>query len=251
MDTSSDFRQIYCSRNGITEADYAEHLLEKALPIHARAFRLFSIVTFQNKNHFRSDFDFINDVGCLRHYSDYSQSVDEFHVHPWNQRTLLRGLLRLRVSTHRVRQIVREQLKTKPKNEGQPAFDQSSPPLIVSAEPTAAAASPTTNILSDEHKALIKERLEQISPAPTPPTPLLVGQAAHSPSISVQTPALHFIPRHDRTRSATTQHSRTQAASEAEIDVLRVVNERLKCDLERITAQRDILKKAAAILAAP
>jgi len=38
---------------------------------------------------------------------------------------------------------------------------------------------------------------------------------------------------------------------EAEIDVLRVVNERLKCDLERITAQRDILKKAAAILAAP
>lgn len=250
MATSCDFRQIYCSRNGITEADYAEHLLQKALPAHARAFRLFSIVTFQNKNHFRSDFDFINDVGCLRNYRDFNQSVDEFHVHPWNQRTLLRGLLRLRVSTTRVRQIVREQLKTKAKAEAeaQPvAAHASAPASLGAAQPVAA----TNGILSDEHKALIKERLEQSSHAPTPPTPLLVGQAAHSPSISVQTPALHSIPRHDRTRSATTQHSRTQAATEAEIDVLRVVNERLKCDLERITAQRDILKKAALILATP
>jgi hypothetical protein len=250
MDTSSDFRQIYCSRNGITEADYAEHLLEKALPIHARAFRLFSIVTFQNKNHFRSDFDFINNVGCLRHYRDYNQSVDEFLVHPWNQRTLLRGLLRLRVSTHRVRQIVREQLKTKAKTEEQPAAEHSSAPASLG---TAAPVSDqnTPSILSDEHKALIKERLEQIAPAPTPPPPLLVGQAAPSPSTTVQTPSLHFIPSQERPRSTTTQHSRTKAATEAEIDVLRVVNERLKCDLERITAQRDILKKAAAILAAP
>jgi hypothetical protein len=251
MDTSSDFRQIYCSRNGINEADYAEHLLQKALPPHARAFRLFSIVTFQNKNHFRSDFDFINNVGCLRHYSDYSQSVDEFHVHPWNQRTLLRGLLRLRVSTNRVRQIVREQLKTKARAEAQPVEHSSATANLGAAAPVAVAAPQTTGILSDEHKALIKERLEQISPAPTPPTPLLVGQAAHSPSTSGQTPALQFVPRNDRSRTATTRQVRTSAATEAEIDVLLVVNERLKCDLERVTAQRDILKKAAAILAAP
>ena len=250
MDTSSDFRQIYCSRNGITEADYAEHLLQKALPVHARAFRLFSFVMFQNKNHFRADFDFINNVGCLRHYRDYNQSVDEFFVHPWNQRTLLRGFLRLRVSTHRVRQIVREQLKTKAKTEQQPAAEHSSAPASLGTA-TPVSAQTTTGILSDEHKVLIKQSLEKISPAPTPPPPLLVGQAEHSPSTSVQTPALHFIPRQERPRFATTQHSRTQASPEAEIDVLRVVNERLKCDLEKVTAQRDILKKAAAILAAP
>lgn len=250
MATSCDFRQIYCSRNGITEADYAEHLLQKALPLHARVFRKFPLVTLLNKNFFRPDFDFVNDIGCLRHYSDYSQSVEEFHVDPWNKRTLLRGLLRLRVSTHRVRQIVREQLKTKAKTEQQPAAEHSSAPASLgTAAPVSAQT--TTDILSGEHKALIKERLEQIAPAPTPPPPLLAGQAAPSPSTSVQTPSLHFIPRQERPRFATTQHSRTQASPEAEIDVLRVVNERLKCDLEKVTAQRDILKKAAAILAAP
>jgi hypothetical protein len=250
MATSCDFRQIYCSRNGITEADYAEHLLQKALPLHARVFRKFPLVTLLNKNFFRPDFDFVNDIGCLRHYSDYSQSVEEFHVDPWNKRTLLRGLLRLRVSTHRVRQIVREQLKTKAKTEEQPAAEHSRAPASLG---TAAPVSDqnTTGILSGEHKALIKERLEQIAPAQTPPPPLLAGQAAHSPSTSVQTPSLHFIPSQERPRTTTTQHSRAKAATEAEIDVLRVVNERLKCDLERVTAQRDILKKAAAILASP
>ncbi len=212
---------------------------------------MFSIVTFQNKNHFRPDFDFINDVGCLRHYSDYSQSVDEFHVHPWNKRTLLRGLFHLRVSTNRVRQIVREQLKTKAKTEAQPALDQSTAPAILSVEPTVVPATATEATLSDAHKAQIRERLAQISPAPTPPPPQPEGQPAHALATSVQTAALQFIPRHDRSRSASTQQGHSQAATEAEIDVLRVVNERLKCDLERITAQRDILKKAAAILAAP
>ena len=251
MGTSTDFRQIYCSRNGINEADYAEHLLQKALPVHARAFRLFSIVTFQNKNHFRSDFDFINDVGCLRHYRDYNQSVDEFLVHPWNQRTLLRGLLRLRVSTNRVRQIVREQLKTKAKTEAQPALDQSSAPAIISAEPTAAAATPTDSILSEENKALIKARLEQIAPAPTPPPPQPESRPEHSPSASGQTPAPQFAQRHTRSRTATLHQGQSQTATANEIDVLRVVNERLKCELVRVTAQRDVLKQAAAILAAP
>ncbi|MCS6244268.1 MAG: hypothetical protein H2172_10480 [Opitutus sp.] len=251
MATSSDFRQIYCSHNGINEADYVEHLLQKALPLHARVFRKFPLVTLLNKNFFRPDFDFVNDIGCLRHYSDYSQSVDEFHVDPWNKRTLLRGLLRLRVSTNRVRQIVREQLKTKAKTEAQPAVEQSSAPAILSAEPTAAAASPTDSILSEENKALIMARLEQIAPAPTPPSPELVSQTAHAPATSGQTATLQFTQRNARSRTGTLHHGHSQAAMEAEIDVLRVVNERLKCDLERITAQRDILKKAAAILAAP
>jgi hypothetical protein len=113
MVSTSDFRQVYCTQNAISESEYAEHLLVRALPAHARLFRAITLVTFQRKNHFRADFDFINNIGCLRNYRDYRQSVDEYFVHPWNERNLLRGLLGLRVSTSRLREIVREKLKPK------------------------------------------------------------------------------------------------------------------------------------------
>lgn len=253
MLTSSDFRQVYCTQNAITEAEYAEHLLHRVLPPHARIFRAISLFTLQNRNHFRADFDFINDVGCLRNYRDYNQSVDEFVVHPWNKRTLLRGLLRLRVSTSRVRQIVREQLKNKAKTERQSVLNQSSAPAILSVATatTAAAAIPTKDILTEAHKDQIKERLAQITPTPTPPTPLTVSQSELSPTSSGQTYTLQYAQRNARSRPASLHQGQSRAETEAEIDVLRVINERLKSDLERMTAQRDILKQAAAILAAP
>ena len=249
MVTPSDFRQIYCSRNGISVSAYAEHLLQKALPLHARVFRKIPLVSLLNKNYFRPDFDFINDIGCLRHYSDYSQSVDEFHVDPWTKRTLLRGLLRLRVSTNRVRRIVREELKPKAKTESQSALDQSTAPAILSATTTAAAVIPSEGVLTEAHKAQITERLAQISPAPTPAQP--VSQPELAPATSGQTPTLQYAQRNARSRTASLHQGQSRAATQAEVEVLRVVNERLKCDLERVSAQRDILKKAAAILAAP
>jgi hypothetical protein len=251
MSTPLDFRQVYCTQNAITEADYAEHLLHRVLPPHARIFRAISLFTLQNRNYFRADFDFINDIGCLRNYRDYNQSVDEFVVHPWNKRTLLRGLLRMRVSTSRVRQIVREQLKPKAKTEPQSSLDQSSAPAILSTATTVAAALPTKDVLTEVHKDQIKERLAQITPAPTLPPQQPVSQPELSPATSGQTYRLQYAQRNARSRTATLHQGQSRAETEAEIDVLRVINERLKSDLERMTAQRDILKQAAAILAAP
>jgi len=248
MSTSTDFRQVYCTQNAISESEYAEHLLVRALPAHARLFRAISLFTFNNKNHFRADFDFINNIGCLRNYRDYSQSVDEFVVHPWNKRSVLRGLLKLRVSTSRVREIVREKLKT----ETVLRTDLNVSSTMVSSLATAPAkAAHMDGILSNEQKAQIKERLEQMASSSVPASPQLErlhGKADLAPGKS---PALQFVNRHEQTKHVTNHRGQTQTTMENEINVLRVINERLKGELTRVIAQRDILKQAAAILASP
>ena len=248
MVSSTDFRQVYCTQNAISESEYAEHLLVRALPAHARIYRAISQFTFQNKNHFRADFDFINNVGCLRNYRDYSQSVDEFVVHPWNKRSLLRGWLRLRVSTSRVREIVREKFKSE--RAQQPVLNVSSAADSGIATPPANGLH-TESTLSNEQKGQIKERLEQISASHTPATPQLERLPGKTDLGPNKSSALHCVNRHQQTRHSTTNQGQTQTAAETEINVLRVVNERLKGELTRVTAQRDILKQAAAILASP
>ena len=246
MSTSFDFRQIYCLRNGISKEDFAEHLLQKTLPAHARAFRFLWSLTFVNKNHFRSDFDFIHNVGCLRKYRDFNQTVREFYVHPWNQCTLLREVLGIRVSTNRVRQIVLYHFKTKAKAESEDTLAHSSDPVTFADAP--ACASHTKEILSNGHILQINGHLKPIATKPTtthPPEP--VSQQAHSTSASVKMDSRQFDPRHNRPHSETTQKCLTRSATDTEIDVLRVVNEHLKCELTRSNAQRDVLKNAASI----
>jgi hypothetical protein len=55
----------------------------------------------------------------------------------------------------------------------------------------------------------------------------------------------------ERTRSKTLKRNSNDSDLVAQLEVLQVINERLKTDLARVTAQRDVLKQAAAILAAP
>lgn len=240
----SEFRQIYCAQNGIAREQYAEHFLLKALPVHARAFRSLLLLTRQNQDHFRSDFDFLNDVGSLRSYRDYRQSVEQFIGHPWNQRTVLRWILRLRVSTTRVRRIVRDQLKAQP-----------APQSAVKPEPQTSRVAATEGILSDRQKADIQSRLELISTAASP-------ASASKPSPTRTLRSITTTGAYRSTIDSTTTHDRTciapppsekqkLAAVTDELNVLRVINERLKMDLAKTTAQRDILKQAAAILAGP
>ncbi len=265
MNPRHNFRQIYCTQNAISEAEYFEHILRRTLPPHGRAFWAFSKLTLQYKNHFRADYDFLNDVGRLCRYCDLSQSVDEFISHPWNQRGLLRWVLRLRVSTSRVRRILREQFKEA--SALNKASATSTAPLAVETDAPSAATTPDSTLSDqakteiktrldqiDQAKEEIKSRLEQIDRAHTRVLPVKTAESQAAPVEFAPSPTLgsaetpRFTP-YGRPWNSKPRRSSAETTQTAELDVLRVANERLKGELAKITAQRDILKKAAAILA--
>ena len=249
MQTTYDFRQIYCAQNAISEGEYAEHLLNKALPIHARAFRSVLSFAFDNQNHFRSDFDFLNDVGCLRSYRDYRQSVDQFIENPWNKRSVLRWMLHLRVSTTRVRRIVLEQLKAQTKTDIQLAVNAEGRHVDLAPSASTPLAVSVEGVLHERQQADIESRLDPITATQTTATTHV--RTEHSRSTFGNGALMLAAARHERSYSPSPNHKPTASAMADEIKVLRVVNERLKMDLEKVTNQRDILKQAAAILAAP
>ncbi len=247
MSTPQDFRQIYCTHHAITEAEYFEHVLRKALPPHARAYRALTQITFYNKAHFRADLDFIDDIGRLRRYREFDQSVDEFISHPWNQRGLLRWWLGIRISTTRVRHIVREELKShQRKTEAESAGKTAALPAET-LQREAAPKNHPDSLLTEAQKVEIKSRLEQIDQGPAPvPLKLSSRRVAGVEQAAPGTTQLLERPRAEPSSCKTSEIDPV-----TQIEVLQVINERLKAELTRVTAQRDVLKQAAAILAAP
>ena len=247
MSTPQDFRQIYCTHHAITEAEYFEHVLRKALPPHARAYRALTQITFYNKAHFRADLDFIDDIGRLRRYREFDQSVDEFISHPWNQRGLLRWWLGIRISTTRVRHIVREELKSHQRKTEAEAAGRTAALPVETLQLESAPKNHPDSLLTDAQKLEIKSRLEQIDQAPTP-VPLKLS-SRRAPTEVKEAPAGAQLL--ERPRTELSNRNSNEIDPVTQIEVLQVINERLKAELTRVTAQRDVLKQAAAILAAP
>jgi|UniRef100_UPI00404A8757 hypothetical protein len=88
---------------------------------HARL--LVPVILLVNGNYAAADNDFVSSVGQITHYHEfYTASIDFVH-HPEN-RGLLRRLFRLRVSTERLRHIVRAtMLPDKPRTESDRGTD--------------------------------------------------------------------------------------------------------------------------------
>ena len=112
MKRTDDFRYIYCTHHSIPLEAYTDHILKKALHPPARFFRI--LLRLGCEDYFRADLDFIHDVGCLRRFRDYDQCVHDFVSNPWNHDNLFRNVFGLRVSTTRVRRLLRELLKSSP-----------------------------------------------------------------------------------------------------------------------------------------
>lgn len=104
-----EFRRLYCEQHAITPEDFPNHLFTRSLYPQARLLKL--VLELSNPYFFRADYDFLHDVGRLRSFRDYEQSVVQFITHPYNHRDLLRKWLCLRISTTRMRGLVRQQLK--------------------------------------------------------------------------------------------------------------------------------------------
>lgn len=101
------FSVLYCEKHGITQEQFAKSLLVKTLYPHARFLRLF--IRLARPRHFASDIEFVQNVAPLRRYREFFVEADAFSYHPEN-RGFLRAVLNLRVSSRRMRRIVRETL---------------------------------------------------------------------------------------------------------------------------------------------
>jgi hypothetical protein len=92
---------------------------------------LVTLITLFKRYHFAADYDFVNSIGQLTRYRDFDLYLEGFSRHPKHY-GFLRRVLRLRVSSHRLRVIVRETMvreKKAKKSQGSSAVD---PALVTS-----------------------------------------------------------------------------------------------------------------------
>jgi len=114
MEPKRDFRELYCEHHGLNIEQYPEHILRQSLYPHARGLAhvlRFVLILFY-PHYFRADFEFLHDIGCMKHYRDFNQSARIYNFHPSNHRNVLRRFLKLRLSTKRIRRLVRCQLRS-------------------------------------------------------------------------------------------------------------------------------------------
>jgi len=99
------FLELYCSQHQIEPEDFPKVVFQHALHLHARPF--VTLTTLLKRYHFAADYDFINNIGQLTRYRDFDLYMQGFSRHPQNCGFLRRGL-RLRVSSRRLRFIIRD-----------------------------------------------------------------------------------------------------------------------------------------------
>lgn len=98
------FRERYVAMHHIDPSGFEEHVLRRALYLHARPLRE-ALAAFPD--YFAADREFLRSVGDLRSRRFFHAEAGEYHSSASN-RGFLRRFLRLRVSAERVRQIMEE-----------------------------------------------------------------------------------------------------------------------------------------------
>lgn len=101
------FAECFCAQHGITSEQFARAVFRRAL--YRRALPVAWFLGFLMHDYFAADFDFIHGVERLRRLRDFASEAERFNEHPTN-RGWLRRRLRLRISTHRLKRLIRETL---------------------------------------------------------------------------------------------------------------------------------------------
>ncbi len=101
------FADLYCERHGLNPDDYVRTVVRETLYPHARL--LAPLVRFLWSRHFSADIEFVQSVGMLRRYREYAVESEEYAHHPEN-RGFWRATLNVRISSRRLRRLVRATL---------------------------------------------------------------------------------------------------------------------------------------------
>ncbi len=110
MQEREDFKTLFCRHYDVKPEDFAREVLKLSVYTHAR----WTIWIFSNlsEHYLKADYDFIDSVSRIRKFREYEQTVVEFFDHPMNQNNLFRQWFLIRVSSARLRRLVREVLQT-------------------------------------------------------------------------------------------------------------------------------------------
>lgn len=95
------FRELYCEQHRIPPDRFERELVRHSL--HRHALPVYWLLGL-NRDYTSPDLDFVRGVGELRNRREFRNEAAEYYYHPHN-RGLLRGLLKLRVSSHRLQRI--------------------------------------------------------------------------------------------------------------------------------------------------
>lgn len=101
------FAECYCLKHNIPPEEFARTIFNRAL--YRRALIIKWLLPLLHRGYFAADFDLIYGVERLRRMRDFATEAERFNEHPAN-RGFLRRTLCLRVSTNRLRALIRETL---------------------------------------------------------------------------------------------------------------------------------------------
>lgn len=102
-----NFRELYCAQHRIPLDRFERELVNRSLHLHAKpVYWLLGL----NRDYTSPDFEFVRGVGELRNRREFRNEAAEYHYHPHN-RGLLRTVLKLRVSSHRLQKIFEDEIE--------------------------------------------------------------------------------------------------------------------------------------------
>lgn len=104
------FSECFCARYNIPPEQFAREVFRMCIYRRTRLFKW--LLPLINQNHFAADFDLIYGVERLTRMRDFVTEAERFNEHPAN-RGFLRRKLCLRVSTTRLKALIKETLPRK------------------------------------------------------------------------------------------------------------------------------------------
>ncbi len=123
------FAESYCAQHGIPREKFARTVFKRVL--YRRTLLFIWILQFFKQDYFVADFDLIYGVERLRRMRDFNSEAERFNEHPSN-RGWLRRRLRLRVSTYRLKLLIKETLPLSTMQKGK--FEGTSAPFDSASE---------------------------------------------------------------------------------------------------------------------
>lgn len=101
------FAECFCAKYNVPREKYARAVFRKALYRRTHFFRW--LLPLIDRSYYAADFDLIYGVEHLRRLRDFKTEAERFNEHPAN-RGLLRRTFCLRVSSCRLKELIRETL---------------------------------------------------------------------------------------------------------------------------------------------
>jgi hypothetical protein len=105
----SSFAEIFCAHHKLSPAQFEDEVIARAIHLHATL--LWRVINLVHPEYFTADRQFIRALADIRSLRDFRVESSSFTHHPTN-RGFLRRVLKIRVSSGRLRRLIARYLQT-------------------------------------------------------------------------------------------------------------------------------------------